>query len=452
MSKPELDRYSEAELLAELLKRQEAKPGNSGCGHLDPAESDLGPMYEAEVSLEAIGRQVSQEGFEAWLEQQQQTETDDAKPCPRCGRKTPVKARKRRRTLHALHGSYSYRRHYHHCDFCKHGFYPLDMVIGAPEDGQASAALNARGLDFAVNAPYGEAAERFEMHYGRSISTHFLRCMVERVPLPTFEEMRPPWQPSERVTVQVDGCQLPMRNSWKEAKLGVVFAEQHHLRGPANSNARGIITNAQYVATMQDVEGFASHLAKVIPLRRTREERLSGKKRPEVVFVADGAPWIWRLQKRLYPEAIGILDWVHAVQHGTSCGAVLFDKDSDLASLWKARIETLLARGQINMLLDELTACHKASRRQADRKALFDLIRYYKAQRSRMNYPEHLAAGRLIGSGVAESSHRHVLQARMKRAGMHWSVDGAEKMARLRALYRSFGPKAFYERVTQCAA
>lgn len=443
MEKTDLSKYSEEELLVELGRRKAETIGDKS--------SSRSPLYEAEMATEELGREVSQRGFRSWLREQERRETDAAQPCPKCGRQIPVRARKRRRTLHALHGSCSYARNYHYCDHCKHGFYPLDAIIGAPDDGQASEGLARRGLDFAVNAPYGEAAERFEMHYGRPISTHFLRCMVERLPLPTFEQDGT-WDATERVTVQIDGCQLPMRNSWKEAKLGVVFAEPHHLRGAANSNARGVITEARYVATMRDVTGFASDLAKVIPLRRTREERLLGVKRPEVVFVADGAPWIWRLQKQLYPEAIGILDWVHAVQHGTSCGAILFDKDPHLSALWKTRIETLLAQGDITTLLDELEACRKSSRRQVDRKALVDLLRYYRTQRHRMNYPEHRAAGRLIGSGVAESSHRHVLQTRMKRAGMHWSVDGAEKMARLRAVYRTFGPKQFHQHATRRAA
>ncbi len=64
-----------------------------------------------------------------------------------------------------------------------------------------------------------------------------------------------------------------------------------------------------------------------------------------------------------------------------------------------------------------------------------------------MDYPTHRAAGRVIGSGIVESSHRHVLQTRMKKAGQHWSLDGAEKMARLRAVYRTVGPKRFYHRL-----
>ena len=39
-----------------------------------------------------------------------------------------------------------------------------------------------------------------------------------------------------------------------------------------------------------------------------------------------------------------------------------------------------------------------------------------------------------IGSGLIESSHRHVLQARLKKAGAAWLADHADQIAHLRGL------------------
>lgn len=38
-----------------------------------------------------------------------------------------------------------------------------------------------------------------------------------------------------------------------------------------------------------------------------------------------------------------------------------------------------------------------------------------------------------IGSGLIESGHKHVLQARMKLPGAAWKIDNAEHMVRARA-------------------
>lgn len=35
---------------------------------------------------------------------------------------------------------------------------------------------------------------------------------------------------------------------------------------------------------------------------------------PELVFVCDGAAWIWKLGERYYPGAVQIVDWYHAAR------------------------------------------------------------------------------------------------------------------------------------------
>ena len=36
---------------------------------------------------------------------------------------------------------------------------------------------------------------------------------------------------------------------------------------------------------------------------------------PELIFLGDGAVWIWNLFSRYYPNAIQIVDWYHAEEH-----------------------------------------------------------------------------------------------------------------------------------------
>ena len=45
-----------------------------------------------------------------------------------------------------------------------------------------------------------------------------------------------------------------------------------------------------------------------------------------------------------------------------------------------------------------------------------------------------LAAGLPIGSGLIESGHKHVLQARLKLPGCAWLAANAESIAQLRVL------------------
>ena len=70
-------------------------------------------------------------------------------------------------------------------------------------------------------------------------------------------------------------------------------------------------------------------------------------------------------------------------------------------------------------------------------KAITDLERYLTNNQSRIDYQSYLKAGLMIGSGVVESSNRRVVTQRLKQAGMHWSVTGAEGVMALRAVYLS---------------
>ena len=52
-----------------------------------------------------------------------------------------------------------------------------------------------------------------------------------------------------------------------------------------------------------------------------------------------------------------------------------------------------------------------------------------------MRYDQYLAAGFPIASGVIEGACRHLVKDRMERAGMRWTIDGAQAMLDLRSTY-----------------
>ncbi len=60
--------------------------------------------------------------------------------------------------------------------------------------------------------------------------------------------------------------------------------------------------------------------------------------------------------------------------------------------------------------------------------------RYLSHRLDQLDYPRALRLDLPIGSGLIESGHRHVLQARLKRAGTAWLQENAEALAQLRVL------------------
>ena len=52
--------------------------------------------------------------------------------------------------------------------------------------------------------------------------------------------------------------------------------------------------------------------------------------------------------------------------------------------------------------------------------------------RLRLNYPYFHKLGLCTSSGIVESGCRHVIGARVKQSGMHWTVKGANAIITLR--------------------
>ena len=63
-----------------------------------------------------------------------------------------------------------------------------------------------------------------------------------------------------------------------------------------------------------------------------------------------------------------------------------------------------------------------------------------------MRYPAFRASGLCVATGVVEAGCKHAIGARLKRAGMHWSVTGANAILALRCCILSGRFEGFWER------
>ena len=71
----------------------------------------------------------------------------------------------------------------------------------------------------------------------------------------------------------------------------------------------------------------------------------------------------------------------------------------------------------------------------AKKQALDRLCRYLHQNRERMRYDVYLREGYPIASGVIEGACRHLVKDRMERAGMHWTLEGAQAMLDVRSVW-----------------
>lgn len=426
-----LKEYSEKELFEEIARR-----------HADTHFREGMTMSEMELSV--AGMHGHRDPSIALMLSRMKPEKPTAKACPRCGKRIPVKARDRERTVKSLAGPVTFKRNYHYCEKCEYGFYPVDRLLMLPEEGELTSEMEKRVLDFAVNDVYGECAARWALHYGEPASENLFRRVAARVGEQCEEAdqgrlqeaLKPRADAADVLVVEVDGSMLPIRGAepWKEAKVGIVYRHDQKANAPIPKTQR-------YVAVVNGLGEFAPVLEEALEVENIDDV---GK----VVWLGDGAVCNWTLADQLCPDAVQILDWHHAVEHAVDCGKVLLGEESPWIPVWQRRAEELLAAGNPEALIAEVMDCVPLVQRGRGQRELLDaienLVRYYRTNANRMKYRLFREDRLPIGSGAVESAHRHVLQMRMKRAGQRWALRNARRMARLRAAYRTAGALAFY--------
>lgn len=233
--------------------------------------------------------------------------------------------------------------------------------------------------------------------------------------------------------VQSDGSMLLTREAgWKEVKLGRVFKSSAVYR---ETKDRHWIRQSQYRAHLGGHAEFENLMSGIIdePYRQHSQR---------VVFLSDGAKWQWKWAAAEYPKALQILDFYHVMEHVGHWLGHCFKSAKQVDQRLKT-IGHILKHKGVNSMENYLANIPRKTQKQ--QQAYEKLKTYIANNKTRMNYPQYLAKGLLIGSGAIESAHRTVLQRRMKLAGQRWSKKGASHMIKLRTLKMSGG----WDRVVQ---
>jgi hypothetical protein len=167
---------------------------------------------------------------------------------------------------------------------------------------------------------------------------------------------------------------------------------------------------------------------------QVRERNTGGKK--TVVAVMDGEKALWDVQKSILPDAVPILDLFHVLERLWNAAHVFHAEGSTAAEGFVNDRLRMLLEGKVGGVIGGLRQMlKKRTLSQSKQRALNTVIGYFENNRERMQYDQYLAAGYPIGSGVAEGACRHLVKDRMEQSGMRWTVEGAQSLLHLRALY-----------------
>jgi hypothetical protein len=305
----------------------------------------------------------------------------------------------------------------------------LPEGIGVSPRGR-STRLERVLTDFGCEHSFGHATARVREHYGFEISTSAVREATLSHAQRAARKLQEQYEKSFRVlpaagvqhvVAQVDGTMIctvapgkrkgERPREWKEMRLAAAQAQGKE--------------ETFYAATFGAVAEVGrrwGHCA------RDAGRGLNS----QIHAVGDGAEWI-RLQTR---EVFGtqgnfLCDFYHVSEYLAAAAQTCKPSAPDR---WRRTQQARLKRGALEKVINAL-APHLESEETPEQEAPVRTAHRYLTNRTEcLDYPRALGLGLPIGSGMIESGHRHVLQARLKKAGAAWLAENADHIANLRVL------------------
>jgi hypothetical protein len=424
---------------------------------IEAQEQEQVTIAEIESGMREVLRELGNQMLGIILSSLETTPANEI-ACP-CGGELEYQ-RIRPATLISVFGRVTYERAYYANCNCKRGLSPLDKRFGL-EPGAVTAGLAQLLALIGVGHSYDESPKWLEAFLLFSVSENTVRSETEKMGAlqgkieeeliqksqdETYlqERQRNPGKSVPRLYGSMDAAKVRIeprprkgkapekQEDWRDMKVLCWFeAEQVP---PAQRSARHKdkvernhvplrAKNIQYFADITDAESFGKLLWATGCV-------VNADLSPELVFLGDGAVWIWNLVDQYYPNAIQIVDWYHAEEYLDNVAKAAFSSQSERSdwleevtqALWDGRVEKVISTcASLDQSCDEV------------RKA----ISYFSNNIERMRYELFRDNGLMIGSGTVESACKQIVTQRLKLPGAQWIVSGAVQTAKARSAWLS---------------
>jgi hypothetical protein len=109
--------------------------------------------------------------------------------------------------------------------------------------------------------------------------------------------------------------------------------------------------------------------------------RLADKAK-ELIFICDGAAWIWKLLEHYFPQTVQIVDWYHACQYLVAVADGAFSCQAS-RSHWLNEVKGLKWNGQIEKVIQ---ACQLFLNNPLVSGPAQKTVTYFSNIQDRMNY------------------------------------------------------------------
>jgi hypothetical protein len=251
-----------------------------------------------------------------------------------------------------------------------------------------------------------------------------------------------------RVAVQIDGGRVRLRENkkrktnrkkkkgtrqkfdtpWREPKALIIF----------EFNDQGKMVKKERQPLIEGTLLGPDHLAELVAFHL---HRLGVAEAELVVFVSDGARWIWDrlewIERRAgldSSKTVHVLDFCHASHH-ISLALAALGLAGDARKTTYHHLRKLLKKSRYDEVVSELKKRAKRKQLKADHDVWTE-IRYLEkhGNEGHLRYETFRRRGIPCGSGAIESTIRRVINLRLKSNAMYWLEENAEGIFAIRAL------------------
>jgi len=350
-----------------------------------------------------------------------------------CGEKSK-RVSKRESQVLGVFGWSSYRRSYYKCGVCGHSWVALDETENL-RAGQATPLMSSLlGLS-GITVSFEEARDQIKQYLAVDVSANTIRKETQLIgekqavreekwitqsqDLAFLQERESLPEKPKRFYGSIDGAFAPLEDEWREMKT--VCWYQAGLRYKSDKlHAQDIA----YYSSLEKAEPFGELLWGTGVHHRVDQAE-------ELIFVCDGAAWIWKQVEKFFPKAVQIVDWYHANQYLHAVAEVL-SASKEEQKQWHLEMKKLLWEGEIEIIIQRCRILLEKIGQPVLR-----LISYYSNNIERMRYKDFRAKNYLIGSGTVESACKQIVSMRLKRSGARWTEYGAQMTAKARTAWLS---------------
>ena len=340
----------------------------------------------------------------------------------------------------------------------RRGLYPMLMLLGISE-GFTPAVRSRMAKSTALLGSFAEAAEmlagegiRVSVNRLRKVTAGMGQMLSRLTDQGTLKAAGN--AAGRRIVVTTDGGRVRLRErrpgktkkgrkrfaaKWREPRLFMIYAVDGE--GRLAKDFPPII------------DGTLGSCDKLFAMMLAALQGLNITSAQHVLFVADGASWIWKRVPRLL-KSLGLkdeqvqqlIDFWHAVEY---LGKIADSKKLKGAKKksWLTTQKKRLLRGEIGSVVDEIRSL-LGSRRTKDQRTWLNYFIKHGLEHRRMDYSLSRTHNMPIGSGAIESAVRRVINLRVKSNATYWLRENAETMIRLRAWLKAGRAEELFQQTT----